>query len=258
MIDDFVIDSSKKEYPIRITYFKSSKGSKDILIYAGGSGSTNADERGLMETLYKSTDLNIISFSYAGREEGEDFGRMQTYDDLERVLNYVTDNMPYNIVLVGNSDGAIPVTYSIVQGKYKEKVRCAIYLDPANYYLDLSRVINAWTGFDKYEPDAPTTSSLLADLSPNTKVYVVHFTIRNCKDNRYPEDIKLAGVDNPEGHTRLNTDMIRSYFDSTPIAIRGEYIELAGVPHSYVRHGNATENYSNIAGVIKLILSNNG
>jgi hypothetical protein len=133
----------------------------------------------------------------------------------------------------------------------------AIFLDPADYYItEQGRQLEAdtWSGNMLYNPSELTLSQTLETLTGKCMIHVIGFTIRNSLGNHYalPE---LRHIDNPEQMTRLNQDMVKAFYQNAPKTNRGKYLTNNKIPHAFKRDGNIEQNLSEIAKIIKSLLS---
>ena len=129
-----------------------------------------------------------------------------------------------------------------------------IFCDPADYYLNSEKLVKkgTWSGSEKYQPKVKTVSSLLKKVKGKSKVHVVHFMLRNHGPNGYEEkDFKKRGQDNPKLFPRLNTQMVKKFYQNLPKKNQGKYIEDHQIPHGINRDGDKEKNQLNLS---KLIL----
>lgn len=242
------INLVKNRLPIWVDFYTSEKSSKEVVIFVLGSGDNRLLNRDLLNQLSAKLNRNVLCFSFRGREEGEDISPAQQLLDLEEVIQFlIEEDIAENISLIANSAGAASVTNSAVLGRHKEKISTIIYMDPADYYLSIEEISGTWDGNDEYDPEGKTFSSLLSGLKTRVIIHVVHYTIRNCKNGRYAED---RGRDYEDGQTRLNTDMVKSFYENAPQQNRGKYLEDSVIPHAYIRDGDVHENISRMTDII--------
>ena len=151
--------------------------------------------------------------------------------------------------------GSISTTLLAINKKYNSFLRQIIYLDPADYLLSQNseKKGKTWAGFDKFDSEAKTISSEMQKITSDVKVHVVSFTIRNYGPDGYPPP-KERSKDNPKLFSRLNNEMVRAFYNKTPVNNRGKFEENEKLPHPFARDGNITKNEERVARLITKLL----
>ncbi|MBI2357025.1 hypothetical protein HYV12_03190 [Candidatus Dojkabacteria bacterium] len=249
----FSINDTGREESINCILLE--QNSKDLIIFIGGDGDTKDTYLELGKKISDSLKQDLLLFSFRGRESGKSDTPTQLISDLEELVAYINRTYRYNsISLISTSSGSIPMTYVLANQSLSKHFKQAVYLDPADYYTTqegLSIHPDTWTGIEEYNPRYETVSTMMKQISSGVKVYVVNFTIRNTEGDRYVE-VERRGLDNPNKYTRLNNDMVKSFYSNTPERNRGEYIEESTLPHAFERDGNISKNEEKILEILKL------
>jgi predicted alpha/beta-fold hydrolase len=241
---------------ISICYLGDKYSSKVILI-VGGSGDTKDSYGGFVNMLTEILPkYKIITFSFQGQEDEKDLPLQQQVEDLKHVLSTLHNLAIRSITILGTSMGAFSVTHVLNNEQFSEDIKEVVLLDPADYYLDTletAKKITSWTGVDNYAPSRPTAVSLMNKIKSNTRIHVINFTIRNYDGAGYTSE-ELRGIDNSNQYARLNNDMVKTFYDNTPIKNRGKYIEDNTIPHAFMRDGNVKNNIDRLAQILKKCL----
>ncbi len=228
--------------PIR---FFGNKASLDALLLVGGSDDSKDSYNNLISRLKSIFPQHkIVTFSFKGVEDNSDLPLAQQTEDLLEICDEIINKSDTSISLIATSNGAFSASHIIIDNRYSAYFKNIVLLDPADHYIDTQETVRSsrtWTGLQKYEPTKPTSSSLMKKITSGIIVHVINFTIRNYGMDRYVE-IKERGVDNEKMVSRLNNDMVKSFYEQTPRANRGFYIEDNSLPHAFMRDGNIDKN----------------
>lgn len=237
--------------PIR---FFGNKASSDILLFVGGSGDSKDSYNNLISRLEPIFPQHkIVTFSFRGVEDNSDLPLAQQTDDLMEICDEITNKSDTSISLIATSNGAFSASHIIIDNRYGTYFKNIVLLDPADHYIDTQETVSSsrtWTGLQKYEPTKPTSSSLMKKIASGIKVHIINFTIRNYGTEGYVEDGE-RGTDNVRMVSRLNNDMVRSFYEQTPHANRGFYIEDNSLPHAFMRDGNIDKNIVRIIDILR-------
>lgn len=232
-------------------------GSSICLIFVGGSGDTKDTFDGLVSKALEKLKYDILTFSFAGIEEGIYYTLNRQSDDLKVVLDYLIELKRYKeLILVCTSDGAFSASFALGEVKYSSLISNAIFLDPADYCLtegDSSPWNHIWPGYVAYQPNSPVASDLLRTLTSNTKVHVVNFMLRNYGPNGYCSNDE-RGSDHQDMFSRLNNSMVKAFYLKAPDNNKGQYIEDTVLPHAFVRDGNVSSNELRVVELLQEIL----
>jgi hypothetical protein len=199
---------------------------------------------------------NIVAISFSGTETEVNYPPKTQYDDLKSVLNYLIKNKGNNkFDLVCTSMGSVSAVLMLNDNDFDKYITNVIMLDPADYLVDLGQKEGkTWTGYDKYDIGANTLSRLMSNINSDVKVHAINFKIRNYSEKGYAPESKRS-VDNPKLYSRLNNDMVKVFFDRTPIKNKGEYIEDNNLPHAFLRDGIINNNIKIVFDYISNILN---
>jgi len=75
--------------------------------------------------------------------------------------------------------------------------------------------------------------------------------LRNHGPNGYEEkDYQKRGQDNPKLFPRLNTKMVKKFYQNLPKKNQGKYIEDHQIPHGIKRDGDLKKNQLNLSNLI--------
>lgn len=230
-------------------------GSDRVLVLVGGSGDNKEKLAPFVEQLEQlSLALDYVTFTFCGNDTDVEHPIHQQEDELERLLEWVQPKYK-SIVIVCTSAGAFSTSLILAKSNQKYTIERAIYLDPADYPLD-SAVWEGWNGHSEYNPSGPTASTKLAEVQGGVVIDVIYFTIRNFSVDGYVEPGK-RGIDHPSLFTRLNGEMVRSFYNNTPERNQGYYLELPNLPHAFLRDGEVVQNIGTLADLIAALLSGN-
>lgn len=237
--------------PIR---FFGNTASSDILLFVGGSGDSKDSYTNLISRLEPIFPLHkIITFSFKGVEDNSDLPLVQQVGDLMEICDEIINKSDTSISLIATSNGAFSASHIIIDNRYGAYFKDIVLLDPADHYVDTQetgRSSKTWTGLQKYLPTKATSSSLMKKIASEIKVHVVNFTIRNYGVDGYVAD-KERGIDNVKMVSRLNNDMVKSFYEQTPLINRGFYIEDNSLPHAFMRDGDVDENIDRIINILR-------
>ncbi|MCX6731976.1 MAG: hypothetical protein NTV98_00355 [Candidatus Roizmanbacteria bacterium] len=228
--------------------------SSSVILFVGGSGDSKDSFTPLITQLVLAfPQYKFITFSFRGVEDNKDLLLSHQIDDLEWVLKTIIKTAESKITLVVTSNGAFCTAHVLTDSQFNQYIENTIFLDPADHYLDTQATVKearTWTGFQSYLPSKPTSSILLQKISSSVIINVVNFTIRNYGEEGYGV-VDERGIDNEKKHSRLNNDMVKSFYLNTPNKNRGLYIEDHTLPHAFMRDGDITKNIERIIQILK-------
>lgn len=234
--------------------------SDSIVLFVGGSGDTKDSYTKLIDQLQVIfPEYKFITFSFKGTEENRDNSLHSHIQDLEDVLDTITKNENPTITIVATSNGAFSTSHLLINGRFNHYIKNIILLDPADYYIETKATVKearTWTGIQEYKPHGPTTSTLLKEITSDAKVHVINFIIRNYGSEGYVETHK-RGIDNEKKYSRLNNEMVKSFYKNTPSNNKGQYIEDNTLPHAFMRDGDINKNIQRIIQIIQRCLDSN-
>lgn len=238
----FFLDTSNKNSAAFDLYLRNNKCEK-LIILIDGDGGNRLELRPLAKFLFEGTkDSNIVAVSFEQMETNMQLPSPKTQlFDLKAIISKIIEIIKVNeINLVATSTGAISAVLATIEDDGLD-IKNVVLLDPADYLLvDLSSNLGqTWDGNQIYPSDKKTFSLLLKDVRQNVKIHVINFMIKNCIEGKYGQD---RGFHYPEGHSRLNNDMVRSFYTRTPDVNKGIYIEDNKLPHAFLRDGNIKNN----------------
>lgn len=248
-IDDNNLDS------VKFDYFKSKNDSNETIVLIDGSGGNRLKLRPLAEYLNtKFNNKNIVSISFSGTETGVSYPPKTQYNDLKLVLNYLIENKENKkFDLVCTSMGSISTVLVLNDKDLDKYLANVIMLDPADYSIDMGeKEGKTWTGYEKYDFEADTLSKLMCSINSDAKVHIINFKIRNYSDKGYAPDLE-RGIDNPKLYSRLNNEMVETFYERTPYQNHGMYIEDDRLPHAFLRDGNIKKNMKTVSGYLEEI-----
>lgn len=235
------------------------KGSTNTaIIIAGGDGDDKDTFDLLIDSLReKGVKNHFITFSYSGLDDPRKFSLPETVNDLKEILDFsVAIEGVEDIKILATSMGAYCTSIITSDPNYSRKISEILFLDPADCYLD-EKIVSTWEGPREYklDPSRKTASQTLRDLTANTKIHIAHLTLRNYGPDGYIEkEYKDRGKDHESMYPRLNTNMVKSFYENTPEKNRGEYREVKDTPHGIFRDGDIEKNIENIGKLIMEIL----
>lgn len=217
--------------------------SSHILILCGGDGDTKETFEIVSTELSEKDDLNVCTFTY--NTEG-----FKSVDDLREIIIELKKSDYVSFDLLGTSMGSICTTMVALEGNFN--IKNVIYLDPADYYInakDRESSPDMWDGNTEYEPQYETLSNQVGLINDSTQIHVINFLLRNCRNGQYVnEDLSKRGIDYEDGHSRLNNEMVKSFY--TNAMNKGLYIEDQTLPHGLFVSGNIEENNRKVVDII--------
>lgn len=228
----------------------------------GGSGDTANKIQPLADLLSeKLPNHTICSFSLSqGSEEGTSVLDSQSQQLVEVIAELSSSHRFASYDLFCTSMGAYPAVKLLLDPQFSRLIRRAIFFDPADYYLsanfsDPDKEF-AWSGSQDYSPIEPVISDELTKYRGEATIDVVHLTIRNYSSGGYVhDDYGKRGEDTPSAYPRLNTSMVKRFYDSTPAQNRGKYLEVNNLPHAISRDGKVSENLSKVSDLVQELLN---
>lgn len=192
-------------------------------------------------------DYQVVTFSFRGVEQKKKVVLRNQVEDLKEVIDFLISDGHKDITILCTSMGAFSTCFALTDDDCKNYITKAIFLDPADYELSTidAEEQHTLSGADKYAFTSAIASSLLAKVSGGVIIDVAHLTIHNYGPDGYAEP-ENRGNDNPQLKPRLNTRMVKAFYERTPSKNRGQYIEIADIPHAFVRDGNIEQNVSKL------------
>lgn len=232
-------------------------GSKKILVLIGGTGDTKDGYKRLAELLrIKLPDYTLVTMSFSQMPDTNNL-QLQV-DDLKGLIKELTQKFDEpQISIMATSMGAYSVCFLLVDPGYAKKVERIIFLDPADYEAEMAGVVthDSWSGFEKYEPKGRTASDRLREIKGKAKVHVIHLTLKNHGPNGYHQaKFEARGSNEINGFPRLNSEMVKSFYNKLPTKNQGSYLEVNNIPHGFVRDGNIPINEERVATLIAKVL----
>lgn len=222
------------------------------LVLIGGVGDPAEIFKPLVSKLAnRLPDHTICTFTFSQKSSGISLLDLQS-KELGEVLNQLINHHNFKTLdLWCTSMGSYATVNVLIDPAYSKHISHAIFFDPADYYLDdLAMNVEqetTWSGYQDYKPTKPTIITQMAKLTSETIVSVVHLSVRNHGRSGYIEsEYSRRNIDNPTGFTRLNTRMVKSFYDNTPEPNRGKYLEIDNLPHAVFRDGDVEYNLQTI------------
>lgn len=232
-----------------------------FLLLVGGSGDTAERFVPLVEKLNeKLPHHTICTFTMSSScPTGESLLDKQA-EQLSEVMEQLVYRHKFaKFDLFCTSMGAYAAVKALINPKYSQLFERIIFFDPADYYLSSSFGSTdgeiTWSGYMEYVPKGPLVSDELKQYEGEATIHVVHLTVRNHGPNGYVEEkYEDRGKDHPTAFQRLNTKMVKQFYENTPLKNRGKYLEVSDLPHGFVRDGDIARNLEHVAReILKLI-----
>lgn len=245
---------------MQIDFYQSITSKSDqALVFVGGSEDTKDTFKGIVKLIRsKLTRFNICTFSFRSPVENK-HSLTQQSKDLEEVFDYLLDKKKIKFISIFcTSMGAYSTCYLLISKKYSKTIQEVIFFDPADYYLaeEKHHRKDTWSGFEEYQPHRRVVSDLLKDVNTEVKANVIHLIIRNHGSEGYiSEKYSQRGQNNSSFFPRLNTDMVKSFYNKLPKKNQGIYVEKPGIPHGFCRDGNVKQNQKRVADLIVKLLT---
>lgn len=246
---------------MEIHLFPTGEVREKCLLLVGGSGDTAERFTPLVEQLSKRLlKHTICTFTMSSTcKEGESLLEQQAKELTEVVEQLVEQHKFAKFDLFCTSMGAYAAVKALVDPKYRQLFDKVIFFDPADYYLS-SKFGSAdgkltWSGYMDYSPTEPLVSDELKQYQGEVTIHVVHLTLRNHGTNGYVEaKYEDRGMDHVEAFPRLNTKMVKRFYENTPSKNRGTYLEVTDLPHGFIRDGGIQSNLVKVANVITRLM----
>ena len=232
---------------MEISVYQPKNHSKKCLVLIGGSGDNIEKFVPLVDVLrQKIKNFSICTFTFSFEGRTEYILELQS-KELEDVVKQLINNQKFKeLYLFCTSMGAYATVRLLAKAIYNNKIRKVIMYDPADYYFN-SQQEHTWSGSQAYSAVKPVVSDKLKLIKGNFRIDVVHLTLRNYGKSGYIEPKYInRGKDHSDGYPRLNIEMVQSFYNKTPFANRGRYIEESDVPHGLLRDGNIKQNISKV------------
>jgi len=229
------------------------------LILVGGSGDSIEKLLPLADILSKVINSHTIcTLTLSQESEVENILDIQS-QELFDIFSIFKNEQAFSVIdLLCTSMGAVPTTRILQKSKFANYFTKVIFFDPADYNIDYSPTSqnnHTWAGYQSYTKSKPTVADELKNINISSTIDVIHLTLRNqSSSGYYDEEYVDRGRDHADGFPRLNTDMVKAFYLNTPNVNKGEYIEISGIPHGFVRDGDVTQNLHKVAEVTKKLL----
>lgn len=231
------------------------------LILVGGTGDDIEKFEPLARALSEElSDYAICSTTLS--QNSSDVSLMeQQSTELLSILNDFRMNESFSrIDLWCTSMGVYPTIKILLNPSFQKFFTKVIFFDPADYYLESDIVKTGgnltWAGYQKYDPDRPTIASRLLDIQTTASIDVVRLALRNQNaSDYYDKEYEDRGIDHDDGFPRLSKEMVKAFYSNIPQINKGEYYELDGVPHGFIRDGNISKNIQAIVTNTSKLLS---
>lgn len=238
---------------MNISLSQSDNPYEKCLVLLGGVGDPAEIFEPLVKLLnHRLPDLIICTFTFSQKSETISLLQQQS-KELEEVLDELIARGEFNeIDLWCTSMGAYSTLKAITNPKYNGYLKHAILFDPADYYLnDQAHSVDdefTWSGYQHYNPESPTISQSLSNISSNIIVDVTHLIVKNHNQSGYLDnEYHLRNRNNPNGYPRLNTEMVKQFYKNLPFKNSGKYQEIDHLPHAIFRDGDINYNLTTIA-----------
>jgi len=197
-------------------------------------------------------DHTICTFTFSQKSSDMSLLNLQS-KELGEVINQLINHYKFKCIdLWCTSMGSYATVKALINPIYSKHIAHAIFFDPADYHLDdLAMDVeqeNTWSGYQDYHPTSPTISAQMAKLTSKSIVSVVHLPVQNHRSSGYVEaEYSRRNIDNPLVFSRLNTQMVKSFYNNTPLINRGHYLEINNLPHAIFRDGDVEYNLQTIS-----------
>jgi hypothetical protein len=245
---------------VRFTPEKSER--KKCLILVGGAGDTAERFQALADLLSQRLPKYTICACSLSQSCADGVSLLDAQEaELVDIFSNLTRTQPYSsYTLWCTSMGAYTTVRILMHPLYSQKIDHVIFFDPADYYIsdtfsDPNQEIT-WSGYQKYKPEKPVISYELTKYEGMAVIDVVHLIVRNYSSMGYVHsDYAKRGEDSTNGFSRLNTEMVKKFYENVPPRNKGTYTEINNLPHGFIRDGNIKQNLENVAKIVaKLIL----
>lgn len=232
------------------------------LLLVGGSGDTAERFTPLVSLLSKQLPQHTVcTFTMSSScQNGESLLEKQA-KELGEVMEQLKSNNKFTkFDLFCTSMGAYAAVKVLTNPTYSQLFDKVIFFDPADYYLSSSFGSAdgelTWSGYMEYVPNESLISDELKQYQGDAKIDVVHLTLRNhCFEGYIDEKYEDRGKDHSEAYPRLNTKMVKNFYENTPTNNRGTYTEVGDLPHGFIRDGDIQKNLARVADVVTELVS---
>jgi hypothetical protein len=246
---------------IRYKLTPAGKKRSNCLILVGGTGDTIEAYQSFADVLSKALkSYSICTTTLSQKSSGISLMDQQS-NELMTILDDFRRNETFERKdLWCTSMGAYATTKVLLDPSYVQYFTKAIFFDPADYYLD-SEITNTggnltWAGYQDYHPQNPTIVTELPKIKSQASIDVVRLTLRNQNEKGYYDEKYIdRGIDHKGGFPRLNSQMVKTFYNNVPRTNKGKYLELGNVPHGFIRDGDIPMNMQLIARNTKKLLT---
>lgn len=247
---------------MRIHLFPSDEVREKCLLLVGGSWDTAERFIPLVSLLNKRLSQHTIcTFTMSSScKDGESLLGKQAAELGEVMEKLISQQRFVKYDLFCTSMGAYAVVKALINPVHSHVFNKVIFFDPADYYLS-SNFGSAdgeltWSGYMEYLPTEPLVSDELKKYRGEATIHVAHLTVRNHGSGGYVgAKYEDRGKDHPEAFPRLNTEMVKKFYESTSLKNRGRYVEVGGLPHGFIRDGDIQDNLVKVADLIAELLA---
>lgn len=242
---------------IKIILLPEERKTEKCLVLVGGSGDTAEKFEPLARALGEKLEGFVICTFTMSSEvvEGESLLNKQT-EELRVVMEELVTKFE-EIDLFCTSMGAYATVRVLGVGRYYPYIRKVIMFDPADYHVsDKFQFATpdseiTWSGYQEYNPQDKTVVEELKNYGGEATIDMVHLVVRNHGSSGYVEkEYRDRGNDDPGGYPRLNTEMVKRFYENTPEKNRGQYVEVNNLPHGFMRDGDIAKNLERVVDVV--------
>jgi hypothetical protein len=237
---------------MQIFFEPANKQYSKCLVLVGGSGDTVERFAPLVKEFSKFiTDTSFCSFNISATCADGSLLELQSQELLEVFHQLTTKHDFKEINIFTTSMGAYASTDLLSTNLYSDIIKHMIFYDPADYYIGAKFTDSndvTWSGPDTFRPNKEVVSNRLKFIDSQTKISVVHLTLRNYSKSGYiDKDYSKRGIDHDGGYPRLNKDMVRHFFNCLPTINKAKFVKEPGVPHGFLRDGDITTNLRKVS-----------
>lgn len=247
---------------MKINLLPEERKTEKCLVLVGGSGDTAEKFESLARALgEKLGGFVICTFTMSSEVgEGESLLNKQA-EELREVMEQLATKFE-EIDLFCTSMGAYATVKVLGEEKYYPFIKKVIMFDPADYHVsDKFQFATpdseiTWSGYQEYEPKDKPIVEELKNYEGKAKIDVVHLVVRNHGQKGYIEkEYGDRGKDNPSGYPRLNTEMVKRFYENAPERNMGKYTEVNNLPHGFLRDGDIAKNLERVVDVVVSLIS---
>lgn len=229
--------------------------SDKCLLVVGGYGDTLETFEPFLTALSKGFNDHQLCAVDLAQDSDSNVLELQA-EELQNVVSQLNQHPRFTAITIWcTSMGSYSVIKLLIKPTLLNKIIKVILFDPADYLVSATSD-TTWSGYQNFAPTSAVISDHLTAISGHIIIDVVHLTLKNHGPDGYlDQDYLRRGHSHTGGYPRLNSKMVKGFWDKIPQQNRGQYLEVDGIPHGFIRDGQIEQNFTQIAHLTNSLLS---